>query len=358
MSTRIIGALGLVLAMATSVWAGPVTLQAQTLLERPAVIVVDPKNVTTIQFCDQIIWSAFKASWLHATVGAQDKRVLLLDASANSGEASMHVWVEGEGAPLQFLIRVSGTTLANHLYFVSCTHAPPSAGTASATAPALAPDVTAPPAAPPVSSEGITPKAPAVASASASLSAVKGWDEFVAGLSAPQRALLDGLIAHPSPDIYVAFARSLTPDQAATWATLAPAARLMPAGAPAARTPSGGQGPATTGSPGLPAWAVWQMSATTTLAGRVVSYNLTNTGNKTLVLDTARLRVVGANGTPISGVSLSRRSTSGFEGRVPPGQAESGVIWIPTTPTGEVILRWPIVEIGTEIVYTVNQRIS
>ena len=48
--------------MATSVWAGPVTLQARTLLERPGVIAVDPKNVTTIQFCDQILWSAFKAA--------------------------------------------------------------------------------------------------------------------------------------------------------------------------------------------------------------------------------------------------------------------------------------------------------
>jgi hypothetical protein len=350
MSTRILGALGLVLAMATSLCAGPVTLQAQALLERPAVIVVDPKNVTTIQFCDQIIWSAFKASWLHATVGAQDKRVLLLDASANSGEASMHVWVEGEGAPLQFSIRVSGTTLANHLYFVSCTHAPP----ASATSPAL--DVTARPTASSVSIDGGTPTSPGV-SPSAGLSAVKGWDEFVAGLSSQQRSLLDGLIAHPSADMHLAFVRSLTSDQAAKWATLAPAARLVAAGAPTIGTGSGRQGLVTTGSPGLPTWAVWQMSTTTTLAGRVVSYNLTNTGNKTLVLDAARLRVVGANGTPISGVSLSRRSTSGFEGRVPPGQAESGVIWIPTTPTGEVNLRWPIVEIGTEVVYTINQRI-
>lgn len=99
------------------------------------------------------------------------------------------------------------------------------------------------------------------------------------------------------------------------------------------------------------------MSVTTTLAGRIISYNLTNTGNTTLTLDAARLHVLGSDGSPISGVSLSRRSTSGFEGRVPPGQAESGVIWVPTVPAGEVILRWPVVEIGTGAIYTINQRV-
>ena len=356
MIPRLLGAFGLGLAMASSAWAGPVTLQAQTLLERPAVIAVDPKNVTTIQFCDQILWSAFKAAWLHATVSAQEKRVLLLDASASSGEASMHVWVEGEGAPLQFLIRVSGTTLANHLYFVSCAHAAASAVAASAAAAVPAPDATVHPTPSAVASEGITPKAPAGILASATLSAVKGWDEFVAGLSSRQRALLDELIAHSSPDAYMAFTRSLTSEQAATWANLAPATRLMPAGIPAIHSTSVGQGLGA-GFPGLPAWAAWQMSATATLAGRVVSYNLTNTGTTTLVLDAARLQVLGPNGTPVSGVSLSRRSTSGFEGRVPPGQAESGVIWIPAAPTGEIILRWPVAEIGTGVTYTINQRI-
>ncbi len=298
MPPRLLGAFGLVLAMATSAWAGPVTLQAQTLLERPVVIAVDPKNVTTIQFCDQILWSAFKASWLHATVSAQDKRVLLLDASASSGEASMHVWVEGEGTPLQFVIRVSGSTLANHLYFVSCAHAAASAGVPSTAATIAAPDATAHPSASSVASEETTPKA--------------------------------------------------TP-------RLAPASRPAPAGGPAIPSASGDQG--LERPSGLPAWAAWQASATTTLAGRVISYNLTNTGNTTLVLDAARLQVLGSNGTPVSGVSLSRRSTSGFEGRIPPGQAESGVIWIPAAPAGEVILRWPLVEIGTGTTYTINQRI-
>lgn len=298
MIPRLFGAFGLVLAMATSVWAGPVTLQAQTLLERPGIIAVDSKNVTTIQFCDQILWSAFKATWLHAAVSAQDKRVLLLDASGNSGEASVHVWIEGESTPLQLLVRVSGRTLANHLYFVSCTHAAASAGAPPAPAAALAPNATASPAISSAASEAINPK---------------------------------------------------------TAESVAPAARPASAGGPATRSVPGGQ--ALESASGLPAWAAWQVSATSTLAGRIISYNLTNTGSTTLVLDAARLRVVGANGAPVSGVSLNRRSTSGFDGRVSPGQAESGVIWIPTVPTGDVTLRWPVVEIGTGVTYTITQRI-
>jgi len=298
MIPRLFGAFGLVLAMATSVWAGPVTLQAQTLLERPGVVAVDPKNVTTIQFCDQILWSAFKAAWLHAAVSAQDKRVLLLDASANSGEASMHVWIEGESTPLQLLVRVSGSALANHLYFVSCTHAAASAAAPNSAATAAAPEVTTRPAVSPVGSEVITPR---------------------------------------------------------TVENLAPATRPASGGGTAARNVPGGE--ALESASGLPAWAAWQASATTTLAGRIISYNLTNTGSTTLVLDAARLRVVGANGASVSGVSLSRRSTSGFDGRVSPGQAESGVIWIPTVPTGDVTLRWPVVEIGTSVTYTITQRV-
>ncbi len=353
MIPRLLGAFSLVLATATSVWAGPVTLQAQALLERPGVIAVDPKNVTTIQFCDQILWSAFKAAWLHAAVSAQDKRVLLLDASANSGEASMHVWIEGESTPLQLRVRVSGSALANHLYFVSCTHPAASAGAPPAAAAVPAPDATARPAASQVGSEGTAPRATAGASTAPSLSAINGWDEFVAGLSVQQRTLLDAFVAHPSAQAYATFTRSLSQDQATTWMGLASEAHVVPAGAPAA---SGGQKQGT-GSAGLPAWAAWQTSSTTTLAGWIISYNLTNTGSTTLVLDAARLRVLGANGTSVPGVSLSRRSTSGFDGRVPPGQAESGVIWIPTMLTGEVTLRWPVAEIGTGVTFTINQRI-
>src|SRR5437588_976236 len=143
MNTRMLGTVCLVLAMTASAWADPVTLQAPALLDRPGVVAVDARNVTTIQFCDQIIWSAFKAAWLHATVAAQDKRVLLLDASAGSGEASMHVWVEGEGRPLQFLIRASGNTLANHLYFVGCAHPPQQTALSSPRTLAPVPDPTA-----------------------------------------------------------------------------------------------------------------------------------------------------------------------------------------------------------------------
>ena len=355
MTSRILGAAGLVLAIVASAWAGPVTLQAPTLLDRPGVVAVDSKNVTTIQFCDQIMWSAFKAAWLHATVAAQDKRVLLLDASASSGEASMHVWVEGESRPLQFLVRVSGDSLANHLYFVGCAHPPSPAGAPSPRTVTPAPDPTPRPTMPQPGSEGATPKNQAGITASTSGSAVKGWDEFVAGLSSEQRTLLDALTAHSSADTYAAFTKSLSDDQAVTWAHLAPATHLVPPETPASHTVSGKQDPSS-GYRALPAWAQVQTSATTTLAGLVISYKLTNTGKTTLMLDPARLQVLGTDWASVSRFSLSRQNTSGIEGRIPPGQAENGVIWIPKAPSGDVLVRWPVVEADTGNVYAINQR--
>ncbi len=89
----------------------------------------------------------------------------------------------------------------------------------------------------------------------------------------------------------------------------------------------------------------------------VISYNLANTGKTTLVLDPTSLKILGADGTRVSVYALSRQSTSGFEGRVPPGQAERGVIWIPGAPAGQVLLRWPVAEIGTGNIYTISQHL-
>ena len=355
MNTRILGAVGLMIGMTTSAWAGPVTLQAPILLDRPGVVAVDSKNVTTVQFCDPIMWSAFKATWLHAAVAAQDKRVLLLDASASSGEASMLVWVEGEGKPLQFLIRASGDSLANHLYFVGCAHLSSPVGAPSPKKATPVPDPTPRPATPQATSEGPTPKGQAGATGSTSFSQIKGWDEFVAGLSSEQKTLLDALTAHSSADAYATFTKSLSDDQAVTWAHLAPATHLVPPETPASHTVSGKQDPSS-GYRALPAWAQLQTSATTTLAGLVISYKLTNTGKTTLMLDPARLQVLGTDWAFVSRFSLSRQNTSGIEGRVPPGQAENGVIWIPKAPSGDVLVRWPVVEADTGNVYAINQR--
>ena len=140
-----------------------------------------------------------------------------------------------------------------------------------------------------------------------------------------------------------------------TWAHLAPATHLVPPETPTSRTVSGKQDPGS-GYRALPAWAQLQTSATPTLAGLVISYKLANTGKTTLMLDPARLQVLGADWTPVLRFSLSRQSTSGVEGRIPPGQAENGVIWIPEVPSGDVLVRWPVVETGTGNVYAINQR--
>jgi|SRR5579864_2499596 len=120
MTARTIAVCSLIFALTGTAWAGPITLQAQSLLTTPCVIAVDEQNVTAVQFCEPVGWLAYKAPWLHAQISQQDRRVLLLDVSAASGKTSAAVWIEGQAAPLQLLIRASGTLVPNHLYFVLC----------------------------------------------------------------------------------------------------------------------------------------------------------------------------------------------------------------------------------------------
>ena len=84
-AVRIVGIVVVLLTVAVPAWADPVVLQATALHDRPGVVSVDAQDVTTITFCRAIAWSAYKAPWLHATVSAQDKRVLLLDGTTMSG---------------------------------------------------------------------------------------------------------------------------------------------------------------------------------------------------------------------------------------------------------------------------------
>jgi hypothetical protein len=117
---RIFGLIATLLVLAAPASADPVVLQASSLHDRPGVVTVDAQDVTTITFCRAIAWSAYKAPWLHAAISAQDKRVLLLDATTTSGETTLMVWIEGDGMPLQLLVRASARELGNHLYTVTC----------------------------------------------------------------------------------------------------------------------------------------------------------------------------------------------------------------------------------------------
>jgi len=349
MARHVVATGGLILLLASAAWAGPITLPAQSLLATPGVIVVDREDVTTVQFCDTIGWLAYKAPWLHAQVSAQDRRVLLLDVAAASGNASMAVWVQGQGTPLQLLIRTSGTTVTNHLYFVSCAGQPrqpaasaqipqPTSGASAAgsgpTGPA--PNATPAPAAPQKTSPG------------------QSWDSFVSGLTARQWDLLKALISGPTAEAYGAFTASLSPQQAAAWTTLAPTAHLAPPPGTAAQPamPSASQGAS------VPSWLVWQTQVASGGGDLMVPYTLTNTGVTEVVLDAARLRVLDATGTPLQGVSVSRQDSSGFEGRIAPGGLESGVIRIPATGSGAVVIRWPIVEVGTGKTYALTSQVE
>jgi hypothetical protein len=217
MLARVTSAGSLVLGLACTVWAGPVTLQASSLLTTPGVIAVDQQNVTAVQFCETLGWLAYKAPWLHAQISQQDRRVLLLDISAASGQASMSVWVEGQGAPLQLSVRASGTVLPNHLYFVSC-GGQPQKPVAQAHGPR--PNVVQNP--PSGSAIPNDPPKPAVTAPTVAPTDASGpaWDAFVSGLSPHQWDLLKALITSPTKDSYAAFTTSLTPEQTKTWTSL------------------------------------------------------------------------------------------------------------------------------------------
>jgi hypothetical protein len=346
---RILVTCVLIALMAEAAWAAPVTLDARALLQAPGVVAVDPQNVTAVQFCDEVAWLAYKAQWLHAQVSSQDRRVLLLDATAQSGETALSVWVRNHDAPLQLAVRVSPTTLANHLYFVSCVSQRSAAQTegSGAAATQRAPGA-----------GGVVKHGPETQPAGMTGALSATWDAFVSWLSLRQWDLLTALVASPTAEAYAAFTASLSPQQEAAWATLGPAAHLAP--------PSdAGTQPATAAAPSarpaeapVPSWLVWQARAARGNGDLLVAYTVTNTGNAEVVLDGARLQVLDAAGKPLPGVSVSRQDTSGFEGRVAPGGLESGVIRVPAASSDEVTVRWPVVEIGAGATYVLNAHLQ
>ena len=343
MKARLLATVGLVLSLAAGAWAAPITLQAQSLHTRPGLIVVDPSNETVVQLSCDVQWSAYKAPWLQVAVSPHDKRVLLFDATATSGQASVAVWVAGDSTPLQLDVRVSANTLGNHVYFIACGAAPDAIPAVVSTPMPLSPSPSG-------------PAAPA-AQAAPAVPPGKAWDEFVSHLTPAQWSLLQTLIVQQTAAAYAAFTGSLSPGQAAVWADLGPGAHLVPPSAAAEAAGVAPQPPTTAVANGLPSWAAWQAQSTTTGAGLLVSYSLTNTGSAPLILDIARLHVVDANGAPIDGVSLTRQDTSGFEGRVTPGDAESGVIRIPVTPPSGAQIRWTVVQLGSGQTYVAIQDV-
>jgi hypothetical protein len=216
MTARTIAVCSLILILTGTARAGPVTLQVQSLLTTPAVIAVDEQNVTAVQFCEPIGWLAYKAPWLHAQISQQDRRVLLLDASAASGRTSASVWIEGQGAPLQLLIRASGTLVPNHLYFVACAPQPDKPVVQASSLRR----VTAP--RPPANTSSRDSSKPAVVSSTTASSdaADTAWDSFLSGLSPRQWQLLEVLMESQTKGAYFAFTASLNSDQAVYWATL------------------------------------------------------------------------------------------------------------------------------------------
>ncbi len=341
MRTRIYAVAALMPILAVAAGAQPVSLSPAALHARPALVAVDPQNVTVVQFCNVVAWSAYKASWLHATVSPQDKRVLLLDAGTASGEAALMVWVEGDGTPMQLTVRVSAHVLANHLYFVGCA------------------DATAVTARPLVAAHSAGPVAPGRASRSAPPTQARGtpapdqagaWDKFVAMLSSRQWDLLTDLVTAPTESTYAAFLNTSSPGQRRAWEKLALAQTLAP---PAAAGRSAGPGPEPLEGP--PPWLSWQATGESGEGAVLVTYTVTNTGNNPVVLDVARLEVLTDRGIRVPQKAVSREDTSGAQGRILPGGIESGVIYVPDPPAGDMTIRWPAVELHTGFTYILAQ---
>lgn len=344
------GSVAAALAVAQAAWAEPMSFSADSLHKRPALVLVDTQSVTALQFCRGIAWAAFRAPWLHVTVSPQDKRVVLLDASGTSGETTLMVWIEGDGLPLQFTVR-EVSQAATHLYFVSCDSAPARPQAPQAPPPATSPRPSggqAGQAAPPQPRGGETDAAAA-------------WDRLTASLSDAQWSLLTALIQQPTLQAQAAFESTLSRDQWALWAQVAPTLRMSPAGPgqggssqPKAPAPaSGAPGPAP-----LPSWLAWSSHVTSSGGALLVSYTLQNSGQVQVVIDAARLRVEDSDGAPLPGVSVSREDTSGIEGRITPGGAESGTIRVAAAPRGPVTIIWPVVAIdGSGTTYTVRETV-
>jgi hypothetical protein len=341
------------LAVPWPAWAEPISFSIDSLHKRPALVLVDTQSVTTLQFCRGIAWSAFKAPWLHVTVSPQDKRVLLLDSSGTSGETTLMVWIEGDGLPLQFTVRASPQEAQTHLYFVSCDSAVP-----RAQAPA------SPPAAPsPGPAAGRAGQAAPPQPRSEEGGVASAWDRLTASLSDAQWGLLTALIQQPSPQAQAAFEATLSRDQWALWAQVAPTLRVSPGGSTGQAQGSAGQPqappPQGPGPRPLPGWLAWSARVTSSGGGLLVSYTLQNAGQVDVVVDPVRLRVEDSEGAPLPGVSVSREDTSGIAGRITPGGAESGTIRVAAAPRGPVTIVWPVVAIdGSGTTYTVRDTVQ
>jgi hypothetical protein len=345
MRTRIYAVAALMPILAAAAGAQPVGLSPAALHERPALVAVDPENVTVVQFCNAIAWSAYKASWLHATVSPQDKRVLLLDASAASGQVALMVWADGDGTPMQFTIRASAHALANHVYFVGCADA--TSGTAAPPVAARSAGLAAPGRAP----RSAPPRTPARSAPAPDQAAA--WDAFVAMLSPRQWELLTDLVTSPTESTYAGFLAASSPDQRSAWRKLALAETLAPrtaAGRSARPVPEPLEGP--------PPWLSWEAAGKSGEGAVLVTYTVTNTGSNPVVMDVARLEVLDDRGTRVPQKAVSREDTSGVQGRILPGGIESGVIYVLDPPEGGIVIRWPTVELHTGLTYVLAQIIQ
>src|SRR6516162_8250394 len=106
------------------------------------------------------------------------------------------------------------------------------------------------------------------------------------GLSPHQRHLLTVLMQAPRPETSAAFAASLSSEQAAALAALAPTDHLNLTAPPSNKGQGGGS--RDTGED-PPSWIAWQARGSRNNGGMLIAYSVVNTGTRTILLDRARL---------------------------------------------------------------------
>lgn len=95
-------------------------------------------------------------------------------------------------------------------------------------------------------------------------------------------------------------------------------------------------------------WLAWTTQTMMTTDSTTIYYTLSNSGNKAVFLDSARLRA-NISGTPVT-LSVNRSSTAPI---LAPGQSDYGTITLPAFKGGVLNVNWDITDqTGTAFTYT------
>jgi len=137
----------------------------------------------------------------------------------------------------------------------------------------------------------------------------------------------------------------------ATPVLTAPAPAVLPTPTPmpvAGAAPAAAALPATSAAPTQTPWLAWTTQTMMTAGTTTIYYTLSNSGSKTVFLDSARLRA-DVDGTPVT-VTVNRINSAPV---LSPGQSDYGTITLPAFKGGVLTINWDMTDqTGTAYTYT------